>query len=160
VEGYYHYDPDRGLAGKIERLERELAQWLGDHLTLRRELKGGCPGEELCAANGVIFEARQERPDAGARNADICETCVMLETKPGQEPPFLTPYIALAAELDEAHQVGGVFSYPDALTPVEWTCLRALHRGRMEEERRRQKSEEQAQTAAAEVSRLDSMRRR
>jgi len=65
---------------------------------------------------------------------------------------MLANAITEALGLDELKSLGAVFPYPDALSPYQWTCLRALERARQREKERISKE----QNAQAEQQRLQS----
>lgn len=46
--------------------------------------------------------------------------------------------MAAAISLTEIQKVGGVFTYPDGLTALEWECLKGLKRGNDKAESKRQ----------------------
>lgn len=65
---------------------------------------------------------RSEKGDQGAEDAD---------DDGEDDPPFdLALLMARAIDLDELHQVGASFAYPDSLTLEEWVALRQLQAAR------------------------------
>jgi hypothetical protein len=138
-----------------------LTEYFTRQFDLLRELDyETCPGEFRCAESetGVIFDIRSQNPEAPIDQ--ICAQCAFLPTKPGQEPPHLTIAIQRANELDLDKRAGGVFIYPDSLSPFEWVCIEAIQTGRdaseMETTRRRRHEAERK----AEVAQLEALRRR
>jgi len=53
-----------------------------------------------------------------------------LKTKPEAIPDEIREFVGIALTLDEVHDIGGRFNYPDGLSIVEWNALRGLKRGR------------------------------
>jgi hypothetical protein len=117
-----------------------------------------CPGEIQCSDVGRIRDFRSR--DSELPVVAICENCKFRETKPGAEPEHLTQAIITANEMDTIKSGGGVFQYPEALTPFEWACLKALQRGRSESEAHSRKEKAGEKNDDAERARLDAMRRR
>jgi len=107
-----------------ERLTRQLA--------VNRELKGErCPGEEQCSRNGPLFKYR------GRPVEDVCAGCNLRHTKPEATPLIQAQNTAL--ELEELQACGATFAYPDALTPYQWACRKALYRARAEDDAKQEK---------------------
>lgn len=72
---------------------------------------------------------------SGKSEADVCSGCKFLPTKPEAVPSELAESVAIALELSELQNSSATFAYPDALSPLEWNCLRGLSRGRERAER-------------------------
>jgi len=54
-------------------------------------------------------------------------------------------------QLDEVKAIGGVFTYPDALTAYQWACLRSLERARQkDQDRERIEQERKSQQSVLE----------
>lgn len=45
-------------------------------------------------------------------------------------PEEILEFVGIALELTELEKSNARFDYPDALSPLEWNCLRGLTRGR------------------------------
>jgi hypothetical protein len=74
-----------------------------------------------------------------------------------QTPYDIQVIINRVAELDELHEAGATFAYPDALQPDEWAGLRALQRARWVHRKRdeeRQKDEQEVNERAARLQQL------
>ncbi len=61
---------------------------------------------------------------------EICRGCKFFPTKLEAVPEKIAEAVAVALEFSEIERGGGCFQYPDALTPAQWACSRALTRGR------------------------------
>lgn len=137
----------------------ELTEYFSRQLDLTRSLQyERCPGEAKCAEVGRIRDIRSRAPDTPIDA--ICAACHLNETKPGNEPTHLTPAILTAQELDILHAGGATFAYPDALSPTEWICLKALQHARRIDQEREQQHRMQQEKNSAERARLEAIRRR
>lgn len=156
------------MAGKITSLEKDLEDYLFEVFKARHDLLSrACPGEEECSRSetGRIFEQRQYhgaelpvlRVCHGSEELGLPE-CEALITKPSHHPPHLTQAIASAyehAELEES-----TYAWPDALEPIEWSCLRAFRRAEKKLKRQLDEAEAEEQRAAKAIAELDQKRRR
>jgi hypothetical protein len=61
---------------------------------------------------------------------EVCRSCPLQPTKPDATPDELEPYVAAALTLSSLFRSGARFSYPDALSAVDWACLNGLTAGR------------------------------
>jgi hypothetical protein len=69
-----------------------------------------------------------------------------IEDSSDDVPIHISQLMARAWDLRELHEVGAVFTYPDALTSEEWIALRSLQSAsRKYEEQARKKAEEEAE---------------
>lgn len=103
-------------------------------LSLNRELKGErCPGEVTCSMRGPLWKYS----NSGRTVEEICHGCNLRHTKPETSPLVHAQNTAL--ELEELQACGAVFNYPDALTPYQWACRKALYRARAEDEAKQEK---------------------
>ncbi len=120
---------DGSIRGRFTGLTVELTARLVRQLASNRELKGErCPGEGPCAQTGVLFKYSK----SGRTIDQICGGCNLRHTKPDASPLNAAQNTAL--EIEELQQIGATFAYPDALTPYQWACRKALHRARQEDE--------------------------
>jgi hypothetical protein len=128
-------------------------------------LSGACPGEEECTKSGRIFERREyEGPELPVLR--VCHgseefgepECEALITKPTEHPPHLTQAIATAYELTELKRA--TYAWPDALEPVEWSCMRAFERAEARVKRQMDDEEQEKQRAAQIMAELEQKRRR
>lgn len=92
-----------------------------------------CPGETRCSTKetGRIYRILQREPEKEIE--EICKSCPLKKTKPGDEPPHLAQAIWIANELDQDSAVCEGFDYPailDYLDPFEWACLVAIKAAR------------------------------
>lgn len=58
-------------------------------------------------------------------------------------------FVGIALDLTELEKSNAAFAYPDALTPLEWHCLRGLTRGRDRAESLKQERERKARRREA-----------
>jgi len=153
------------VAGKITSLERDLEEYLFTVFTARQELLSrACPGEEECTKSGRIFERREY--DRELPVLRVCHgseefgepECEALVTKPTNHPPHLTQAIAAAYELSEISRA--TYAWPDALEPVEWSCLRAFERAERRLKRQLDEEQQEKQRTAEIMEELESKRRR
>lgn len=112
----------------------QLTERLSRQLAVNRELKGErCPGEATCSMRGPLFKYS----NSGRSIEDICSGCNLRHTKPEASP--LNHAQTTALEIEELQACGAVFPYPDALTPYQWACRKALYRARAEDDAKQEK---------------------
>lgn len=97
-----------------------------------------------CMESGVTSE--EFRFGSGARQVERCNRCKRLRAI------SLSPEIAQAAivgaRLHRLSEGGATFSYPDSLSPYEWTAIDALQRAHgLGEEQKAKEQYEQAELA-------------
>lgn len=152
------------MAGKIASLERELEEYFFNFFQKRQELLSrACPGEEECTKSGRIFERREY--DRELPVLRVCHgseehgepECEALETKPTNHPLHLTHAIATAYELTEIKDA--TYAWPDALEPVEWSCLRAFRRAEARVKRQMDEEQQEKQRSAEIMAELERRRR-
>lgn len=96
---------------------------------------------------------------------DVCEECELVETKPGRliqlaegvQAQDLGPAIRRTIDLDDWHEAGATYAYPEALSPIEWACLKGLRRARATESRRVEQEQAKRIAEAETRSRLEQM---
>lgn len=100
-----------------------------DSLFEAQRKNGGeaCKGEEICAVTGPLRD--KSRPVE-----EICRSCSLLPTKPGNVPASITPLVIQAYRIEALAESGASPTYPDFFTPVEWEAFLVLKYSRSKDQ--------------------------